>query len=315
MNHDIFEIKLKRYGLLNPDKTIYYIELGDDSLGFFAVHRFLLEALYFADICGMVPVVKYKKNFLYAEELEKFVRKNPFEYYYKQPCNIGCKEAKMSQKVVIAEDIHLNMVRFIYTGKKGTYDINANYLNNLARIQRKYIRLNEDVEKYVNDGVNSLIRNQKVLGVHIRGTDFKKNYNIHPIYVTENQYIERINEHLKNENWDKVFIATDDLNILKKFKTVFGDKVIYYGDTYRTEKETSVAFSKNERRNHKYKLGLEVIRDAYTLAACEGIIAGISQVSICARIIKLSKKEKYLITDIIENGYNKNNRNFIKRGK
>lgn len=310
MNQNIFQIEYKRRGILHPDKTIYYIELGDESLGFFAVHRLLLEALYFADVCGMVPVVKYKNSFLYAEK-KGLGNKNPFENYYKQPCNISCREADMSYKVVDAKRYHLDMVRFVYTGKKASYDVNSNYLKNLAKIQHKYIKLNKKAELYVNNGIKDLIGDKSVLGVHIRGTDFKKNYNNHPIYVTENQYIERIRALLEKKHWDKIFVATDDKCILKRFHEEFGDRILYYHDTYRAGKETSVAFSQDDRLNHKYQLGLEVIRDAYTLAACDSLVAGISQVSICARIIKLSKGDKYSITEILENGYNKNARNFI----
>ena len=53
--------------------------------------------------------------------------------------------------------------------------------------------------------------------------------------------------------------------------------------------DETVMKSTSERENHHYKLGLEVLRDMYTLSCCNGIIAGLSNVSIFARIVKLSR--------------------------
>lgn len=106
MDNDLFELKPRHYGVLNHDKTIFYIELGDSLCGFFAVHRLLLELLYLADVCGMIPVVKYKKDFLYSED-----HGNPFEYYFKQPCGIGLVQVRNSYNVIKAKRIHNDMVQ------------------------------------------------------------------------------------------------------------------------------------------------------------------------------------------------------------
>lgn len=61
-----------------------------------------------------------------------------------------------------------------------------------------------------------------------------------------------------------------------------------------------------ERVEHKYLLGLEVVRDMYALSYCNGLIAGLSQVSICSRIVKKSRKEEYEYLKIIDHGLNNN---------
>jgi hypothetical protein len=78
----------------------------------------------------------------------------------------------------------------------------------------------------------------------------------------------------------------------------------------RSSKNQSVAFEKNERKHNKYKLGLEVIRDMYTLASCDGFIGGISQVAICAQINKVANKESYEDLIVIDKGIYNNSRIF-----
>lgn len=312
MKMDGFQLLPKHYGMLNKNKIIYYIELGNGEWGFFAVYRALLEALYFADIRGMLPVIRYRENFLYAEKNAINGTTNPFEYYFVQPSFIKVQDAKKSYKVVVSVPEHTEMVRLVFTGEFASYHANSLYLKQLARIQNKYIRLNENTSNFVKQGLQAIIGNNKVLGVHLRGTDFKKNYNIHPVYIKENEYIEAIKEAIKEDGWEKIFLATDDLAALDVCKHEFGDKLVYYEDVYRTQKAHSVAFSHDNRENHKYRLGLEVLRDAYTLAACDGLIAGISQVSISAQIIKLSQKKKYSYIKILDKGINENNRKFKK---
>lgn len=58
------------------------------------------------------------------------------------------------------------------------------------------------------------------------------------------------------------------MQVVEAYKREFEDRFIYYIDTYRSEKKKSVAFSRNDRDWHKYRLGMEVLCNVYTLAAC-----------------------------------------------
>lgn len=304
-----FGLKPEHHGVLNRDKTIYYISLGGSECGFFAIYRLLLELFYLADVCGMVPVVRYKKDFLYAESRMVHGTFNPYEYYFKQPV-VGIMEARNSYNVVKATRLHNDMVELVFNGKYGVYEASPLYLKQMAGMQKKYIILKPETEKYIKEGIHKLIGEKNVLGVHIRGTDFKKNYDTHPKYIGVERFVDEIYNQLNNGRWDKVFLATDDLGILERCKNEFGDRLVFYRDVYRAGGGKSVAFSDDERSRHKYMLGLEVLRDAYTLAACNGLIAGISQVSICARIMKLSQNSHYRYMKILDEGYNANGKLF-----
>lgn len=308
---DIFRLKQRHLGMDNRDKTIYYICENNENTGFFATYRYWLEYLYYADICGYTPVIDAGKKFAYAEETAVNGKRNPFEYYFCQPAGIELKEAKSSSRVIISECTQRKMVELIYTGKTNHYSYTDRYLEAMSQMADKYIRYNERTQNYINAGIKKLeIQNQKVLGVHIRGTDFRAKYNNHPVYLTEEDCFLEIDMIQEKNHYDKIFIATDDKRVLEKFMKKYRDKICFYDDVVRGDKNKSVVFLDNSRKGHKYLLGLEVIRDMHTLSKCDALVAGLSQVAICALINKLSLGEMYTNLRMIDKGIYKSNRHF-----
>lgn len=308
---DIFKMEPRHYGIHNRDKTLYYIEEDNGQLGFFAMYRCWLEYLYFADVCGYIPVVNAGKLFAYREDVAINGTGNPFEYYFHQPSFVSLAEAKSSYSVVRSDLVHRKMVELVFTGEFFSYKSNKRYLHEMSRIVNKYVQFNDYTKKYIDQGIKSLeFIKDKTLGVHIRGTDFRGNYNNHPIYVTEDECFKVIDSMMEGNQYCRIFLATDDQRILNQFVRRYGDDICFYSDVVRSEKNKSVAFCDHERKNHKFLLGLEVIRDMYTLSACDGLIAGISQIPICARINKLSRNERYKDIRIIDKGLNRNGRIF-----
>lgn len=307
---DPFVITYESLGVLNKDKTICIYENKDSKAGFFWAYRKVLNFLYFADRFNFIPVVSFDKDFLYAEKEIVNGTNNPFEYYFKQTSDVGIDEAFSSYNIVkyqwyynkLAEDLKEK------NGGECGYIISGKYFEAMSIIVKKYIRLNPIINDFIYSGINNLINGSKTLGVHVRGTDYKVGFNRHPVYVEPKDYIAIITQKLQKYNFEKIFLATDDLSAIEIFKDAFGDIVVYYKDVVRTADIKSVAYSSSTREHHHYMLGLEVLRDMYTLANCEGMIAGLSQVSICAQITKLSMDQRYDYLHIIDKGLNKSDK-------
>ncbi|MDE7324007.1 MAG: hypothetical protein K2N73_15100 [Lachnospiraceae bacterium] len=310
---NLFRMRIRHCGPLNSNKIIYYIAENNKNLGFFAMYRYWLEYLYFADVCGYIPVINVGSEFSYADMEKVNETRNPFEYYFNQPALIGVKSAKMSRNVINADIVHRQMVELIFTGKYCNYKANKRYMNAMGYIVKKYMRFNQSTWEYISMGMNQLnIDKGKILGVHIRGTDFRASYNNHPVYITEEECFKEIDVLLYKKPYTRIFVATDDSRILKRFVEKYERRICYYDDIIRSDKNQSVAFSKNSRKNHKYLLGLEVIRDMYTLSVCSGLVAGVSQVAICAHINKLARGEHYEDIKIIDKGLNDNSHIFMR---
>ena len=144
----------------------------------------------------------------------------------------------------------------------------------------------------------------RTLGVHVRGTDFRRNYKGHPVAVTTQEYLEAAVKMAEQYHFDRIFLATDDSNAVRIFQDTFGEKVSFYQDVVRSEGNETVMRSESDRPLHHYQLGLEVLRDAYTLAACNALLAGKSQVSFGARVLAGAAGNEYENVTILDKGIN-----------
>ncbi len=300
-------VDLEKGGDEPTDKVVYHIAQGATHSGFFADYNRMLDLLYFADYYGMIPVVEYDKECSYAEEHPVNGTRNPFEYYFAQPGGISLEEA-MKYSVRLCSRKENTALAGTWNNGGSYYRLSEEYIVQLGRMTEKYISLNEYTKKKIFGDIENLLGQKKCIGVHVRGTDFKQNYNRHPVRVSPQEYLEKTKHLLEKGNYDFVFLATDDTEALTLFKKSLGNKVCFYEDVIRSDGNETVMKSEVKRKNHRYLLGLEVLRDMYTLAACDGLVAGFSQVSYAARIQKSAQRERYFDIVIIDKGENSNKR-------
>ena len=174
----------------------------------------------------------------------------------------------------------------------------------MARITAKYVCLNDEISRQFKQEIGRLLDGKNTLAVHVRGTDFKQNFNGHPVQVRTEEYLRAAQKIFEEGAYERVFLATDDLEALELFKNKFKDNLLYYEDVIRSNGVDTVMHSRVQRENHHYLLGIEVLRDMYTLASCNGLVAGLSQVSFAARIQKKSSGINYKDLVVIDKGIN-----------
>lgn len=296
-------VELENFGEENSNNKIYHIRMEESHSGFFADHNKLLQYLYFSDKFGLNPVVEYSDKYSYAEKHGVNGINNPFEYYFLQPSEISLEMLKKEKAVLGSFKENTFLARDL-NDKHNGYMRTENYLNEMARISRKYIRLNNDTSNKLKSDINKLLNNKKTLAVHVRGTDFKHNYNGHPVRIGTEEYLENTSNIFEREHYEQVFLATDDETAVNLFKSKFGNKVVFYKDVTRSSADETVMNSTSDRENHHFLLGMEVLRDMYTLSECNGLVAGLSQVSYAARIQKKSTGKDYEHLIILDKGIN-----------
>ena len=165
----ISDMRVRNYGFLNRDKIIYYIKEENENFGFFAMYRYWVEYLYFADICGYTPVICAGNQFAYKEKNIINKTTNSFEYFFLQPGAVSLHEAKHSNKVVMSDIMHREMIELVLTGKTNNYKYNNRYLFMMAHIVKKYMRFNEITNNYIFESLKKLeFGESKILGVHIQ---------------------------------------------------------------------------------------------------------------------------------------------------
>lgn len=290
-------------------KTIYHIKEQGNGMGFFAEVGVVLIKLYFAYERGLVPYVEWGERYLYYEEGGVDGEHNAFQYYFAPVSEI--KGVGHALHVIEADSSHYCQVKDKFDAV--SYDVSEEYINAMAAMMERYIRYNKKTALYLERECDMLLGRKKTIGVHYRGTDFHKQYNNHPVAVQIEQEIDEVRKLLEKDGYEQIFLATDENLAICRFKEAFGERVKVYEDTFREDGEESIAFSHSDRERHHYRLGLEVLRDEYTLIQCDGLVCGYSNVTFIARIMKRAwQHAEYKDYILINNGIHHNDNYFWK---
>lgn len=289
-----------KYGNKNKDKVIYFINVvSKNKIGFWGLFFEALAGISEAKRWGFIPVIKYDEDCMYQESHAILNTTNVFEYYYEQPDKISVNDCLDSERVAVYKKFHM----YHLYKDMNPYNSTESDLKELSVLYKKYFKLNAYTHNYVYKSIEILFGgNKKVLGLHVRGTDFNLAWKGHPNAVAEEEFFREIDQVLREYNFDCIFIATDDNHKLSAFINRYGNKLIYYKDVHRASGTVSVGHEKCDRENNKYLNGLEVLRDAYTLSKCSGFIAGKSNVAMAARIIKYSYNSNFEFLKILDKG-------------
>lgn len=295
--------KITQKGNKEKGKVLYLINEKYAYYGFGAILREVLDGCMVADELGFYPVVTVSEYSYYAEEKGFLGKNNPWEYYFEQPVNIGVETYEQGYRTTVMSRDDLAMIIERY--KNDGYRLSKEYFIEAARIWKKYIRIRKELEVELKDEVDKVIGNGKrILGVQARGTDFNRKFYNHPKPITAEDYFEQIDKIV--DKYDYIFLATEDQNNLEQFITKYGDKLVYHKNIMRSSTIDNPALSNvdsfQQRKNPKYSFAKDVMLDMMSLMQCTGIITGMSQVPICARIWKLSRNEQYLDDIIMDKG-------------
>lgn len=301
-------LELNSYGNEYQGQIVYHIKEFGRSVGFFAEFLYVLKRLYFAADRGFVPYIEWGNDCLYYEADGVEGEHNAFLYYFEPVSDVI--HVNHAAHVLTAEEYHIASVEASFDAVG--YTVTNEYMAALSDMAKRYIRYNAKTKSYLEDGYRTLIGDKKALAVHFRGTDYRRQYNNHPVFITIEQEIAKVREIFDAKDYEVIFLATDEQEAVNVFRQEFGDIVKVFDDTWRADGEDeSVAFSHAEREHHHYLLGLEVIRDQYMLTRCEGLICGISNLTLSARIMRKAWYDKdYDDLIVLDNGLCNNERRF-----
>ncbi len=308
-------IKIHHNGNVDYGNVVYVIKENCDHDGFCATLRFIICYLIFAKQYGFVPKIVLSQDFVYYDEEKNKEISNPWEYYFKPVGN----EYDTDKALNVCFGTYYQMQSIREKFDISSYNIekynDEETLKLCIPIVREYLVLKDEIVEECNNMFRDVKeKNGKILGVHFRGTDYKKGYNKHPVFVDEKTLIGEVKNVTDTGKYNAVFVATDDTSFGDKLRNDLGDiQVLMYSDVYRSDGDKSIAFSEDSRKYHKYLLGREIARDMYTLSLCDGLVAGKSSVSFMSNLYKCSRDEEYEYINIIDNGNYESNKLFVAR--
>lgn len=154
----------------------------------------------------------------------------------------------------------------------------------------KFAKLNSTVAKIVKDNEEGFIKNN-VLGVHIRRTD-KFDYILHyepPVAepVSLDKIEDTVDRLLKIKKYNKIYLATDDMESFDRFKTKYDKKVISIDAFKGTGKQSIHLYHKNISG---YKKGLDALLDCIFLSKCSFLVRSTSNLSVFSQFYNLNLK-------------------------
>ncbi len=222
---------------------------------------------------GKIPVIDMQTYpNAYLEEGEVGL-KNAWEFFFEQPMNISLKDIegkKWEELTSVPRNRPNDSMSFFLNKKKRDY---------WKKIAQKYIRLNYGTRKVIEKEERNLFgkdRKDRVLGVLCRGTDYVQLKPFrHPVQPTAEEVIEKAKKVMKRRKCQKLFLATEDEEILKKFQKAFGKKLIYSNQKrFSNTKGSYLSKIHFERKNDAYLKGLEYLTTIILLSKCDCFIAG-----------------------------------------
>ena len=280
---------IRSKGELNKDKIFYVIQRNPGK-GFFSNVAFVTNHIKVALDNGFIPIVDMENFVTWYNENNKILKtNNAWEYYFEQISNFSLKDVYNSKNIILTN-------RNFYRSSGFLDSINED--KELKNIFQKYILIKKNKLKVIHYLRKKLFEKKKILGVHFRGTGYKIGRQPHP--ATIKQMVNRINKILSKENYDKIFLVTEDLNNFKAIIAEFKDKVIYLNNSVR-ENNSNTAFDTYPRLNHRYKLGRDILIEACLLSYCDGYLDIRNNVREAAIAFNLNPNQKRYF---IDNGHN-----------
>ncbi len=278
---DIFLNDIKLHLGTNHEKKIFYVlRVSDPTSGWGNIIPSILQGIDYAEKKGYIPIVdmKYFQNQYLGPE--KYGKENAWEYYFEQVSGYTLEEVYSSKNVIIS-GIYSNV------GMEQSYsNIQYNQITN-QKFDQEYSRI--------------FPRNEKVLGLVYRGTDYYSSYN-HPKPMDINEYISKIKEVMEKTGYHYIFLATEVYDAVEAFVKEFGKKVLYTNQKRYSANERRLLYRVHFKRdNDAYLKGLEYLEVLELLARCDALLGPAIATTKLAELINNGKYEfvYYEIDDIL----------------
>lgn len=255
----------KSFGKKNKAK-IFYVIKRTPGAGFFSNLSYVLKNLEIAYKNNYSPIVDME-NFptMYNQKKNIGNIKNVWEIFFNQTSKYDLKSVYKSKNVYFSPN-NLNFRLEVFKKK------------NIRKIFDRYIKINDKILKTISIFTKKNFTNKKILGIHFRGTDQKISPN-HAFPPTIFEIKNLINKKIKYQNFDKIFLLTEQLQYYKELKQTYGNLICSY-DYFRSDDVKD--FSSNPRKNHRNRLGIESLVEAITLSKCNEIVYCETNISLFA---------------------------------
>jgi len=265
-----------------------YLLINSRKHGFFSIFLHTLDRIIYSDLNNLIPVINWKKdNFLYYDSnLQNY--KNCWEYYFENINDYNLSNIDLTNTIQCDDFTNPPIVEFCFRGYFG-HKIDHEKFKQKRIFINKYIS-NIKIKKNIISKIENFklknFKNNKILGLHIRGTDRWTEFG-KKIYSKFENYEYLLDEEMKN--YDKLFICSDSEESIEYFSKKYNNVIFY--DSYRTKKHAgeSIHFNKGN-----YETGEQVLCESYLMSNCDKLIISDSNVTIASLYFNPNLSYKYI---------------------
>lgn len=260
------------YGKENVDKTFFVIRRATCNVGLFSYVMTNMGLVKYAVDRGYIPIIDMKSmrnTYLEPEQVQKI---NAWELYFEQPGRYTLEDIKKSKNVILSNGIISKTLD--YPDISIVWD--KMKLEKWQHIFGKYFCIKESLLEEYKREKEKLWKDERVLGVLARGTDYVSlRPTGHPIQPTVNQIIDKVQEVMADMCCEYIFLATEDKMIHQQMKEQYGDRLRAVDITrYTTEGKQNINDFHTDRNNDRYLKGKEYLFSIWLLTQCNGLVAG-----------------------------------------
>lgn len=237
----------KRIAESNRKRGVFGVDICSQH-GFGAKLEWVLEILAYCDECQLVPRFKFTYPGLSKEQ-------DYFQSFFEM--NIDSCDDRSLEFVEI-RSIH-------------ELDLDKNYdeilsIDLASELINKYLAVKSDVLHEVDEFCVEHFKDEKVLGVHYRGTDKSKEAPLVSYYNVE----KNINYYLRRYPATAyVFLSSDDENFIKFAKNSSISRPVFFrNDTYRSTDNIAIHQSVQD----KYEVNRDALVNCLILSRCDALI-------------------------------------------
>ncbi|MFR6471244.1 MAG: hypothetical protein ACLUPE_02900 [Turicibacter sanguinis] len=292
------EKRIYRKKGLHPNETYYVIRCNLPECGLFAIYMYILDHVAFAIDHGYIPVLDCEQyKCLYKENKPIKGVKDPWRYYFEKLSPVSLEDCKKFQNVIYGpiKFLHYKAI-YYYSDQEKNILPEKRRIAELSTLVQSYMQFRPELKQELDEQAKKLNHFQRILGIHVRGTDMYTEGKQHPVPTGNTKDFSIIDKILEENQIDGIFLCTDTMSTVKLFKDYYGNRVITNEAVRQINdlgsgihKDTSLGIHRN---NHKYMLGIEVITDMYMLAQCDVLLCGPSNVAFVALIHNNNRYDK-----------------------
>lgn len=268
----------KCFGNMNPDKIFYVIRRCDAHAGINSQFNTDMGHLRYAVNQGWIPIIdmqNYPNEYLEPEEIGN---KNAWDFYFRQPFagQYSLEEVYESQNVILSSGEPLA----VCPNDSMEFFTRLELIRMWNQYFRKYCGFSAELSKEIDNKFAQYLEGKekdKILGVSLRGTDYLNKPYQHPVQPSIRQALEVTKRVVQEQKCKWIYLAAEDVHILKAYQEEFGDRLIYIQEVQMYDKllpgENITAHSFDRKRD-KYLRGMEYMMQKALLTRCNCLIGG-----------------------------------------